>query len=187
MEKAIKLLGLSFTFLSLALLAFIYLPFISLYFFHPEVDLNVKEGLYITIPKIYAQASVISGVDPWDKQDYSRALEKGVAMAKDFSEPGEKGLIYMFAHSSLPPWQMTRNNVAFLRLNELKKSDEIIITENEKKYVYRVFDKKELWPNEVKLLDEIEGDVLVLQTCTPVGTDLKRLLVFAKLQAVSLK
>jgi LPXTG-site transpeptidase (sortase) family protein len=40
--------------------------------------------------------------------------------------------------------------------------------------------KKTVWPNEVKYLKEDQGDILILQTCTPIGTALQRLLVFAK-------
>lgn len=180
MEKIIKVFSTCLILLSLALLIFIYLPIISLYFYQPEINLNINKGFFITIPKIKAQAPVITDVDPWNKDNYTKALKKGVALAKDFAKPGEKGVIYMFAHSSLPPWEMTRSNATFLRLNELKRGDKIIINKDEKKYTYLVADKKELWPNQVSLLDKVKGDVLILQTCTPIGTDLKRLLVFAK-------
>lgn len=44
----------------------------------------------------------------------------------------------------------------------------------------RCMTKKTVWPNEVKYLKEDQGDILILQTCTPIGTALQRLLVFAK-------
>ncbi len=181
MEKTIKFAGLGLILLSISLLAYIYLPFINLFLSHPKLEqTRGKPGWYITIPKIYAQAPVVTEVNPWNRENYTKALKKGVALAKGFSKPGEEGVIYLFAHSSLPPWEITRNNVAFLRLNELQKGDEIIITKDGKKFTYKVIDQKELWPNQVSLLENIKGNILILQTCTPIGTDLKRLLVFAK-------
>ena len=76
---------------------------------------------------------------------------------------------------------MTRTNTPFLRLGELKNGDQIIIHKAGKDYVYLVEDKKEVWPNEVNLVLEKSKDYLILQTCTPLGTDWKRLLIFAKL------
>ena len=155
---------------SLILFAYIYYPFAIAFVPTPNFQPPTL-GDYIYIPKINAMAPIIKNVDPWDKQKYEIALKKGVAQAKD--NPN-----YYFAHSSLDPWEMTRVNSAFLRLNQLNSGDEIIIYQNgEKKY--QVVDKKEVWPNEIAYLKK-ESELLILQTCTPVGTSLKRLLVFAK-------
>ena len=76
---------------------------------------------------------------------------------------------------------MTRFNTVFLRLGELNMGDIISIYKDGKEYTYAVSDKKEVWPNEVSYLVNAEDeDILILQTCTPIGTDLKRLLIFAK-------
>lgn len=140
---------------------------------------QTKQGVYVTIPKINAQAPIIENVDPWNESEYNQALKKGVAQAKGTVKPGEKGTIFLFAHSSGLPWELTRYNTIFLRLNELQANDTITITKNEKEYTYKVTDKKEVWPNEVNYLMQTEKDQLILQTCTPVGTSLKRLLIFA--------
>ncbi|MBI2020749.1 sortase [Candidatus Daviesbacteria bacterium] len=155
---------------SLILLIFIYLPFLSAYF---PSQINIpKNSDYIEIPKIGAKALIIDNVDPWNRGEYEKALEKGVAKAKGFDN-------FFFAHSSLPPWKMTRTNTAFLRLGELKIGDQIIIHQDGTDFIHQVIDKKEVWPNEVdKLITD--QDVLILQTCTPLGTDFKRLLIFAK-------
>ena len=84
------------------------------------------------------------------------------------------------------PWEMTRYNTIFLRLGELSVGDEIVITRNGKELKYTVSDKKEVDPSEVNYLlqtDKTEPRLnrgkLILQTCTPIGTALKRLLIFA--------
>ncbi len=161
------------------LLGYVYFPYISLFLPlpHPRVDTSYS----IEIPKINAYAPVIANVDPWNKSEYEKALQQGVAQAKDFSEFGEEGTVYMFAHSSLPPWQMTRSNTAFLRLNELQPGDQIIIDKFGTKFTYEVTTKTEVWPADVGALKRNDKEsILILQTCIPLGTDLKRLLVYAK-------
>ena len=166
-----KNIGSTLITLSILLLFLIYYPFISLYLFPPSISLQPKSGSYILIPKINALAPIIENVDPWSEKEYKEALKKGVAKAK--------GTNFYFAHSSLPPWEMTRINTAFLRLGELKNGDQIKIIKDGQELNYMVSGKKEVWPNEVTYLTTSQSE-LVLQTCTPLGTAFKRLLVFAE-------
>lgn len=122
----------------------------------------------------------MEGVNPFNEEEYRKALEKGVAQAKGTALPGEKGTIFLFAHSSDFPWRITRYNVAFFRLPELQKGDKINIFRNGKEYKYKVTDKKTVWPSEVNYLLDTKKTQLILQTCFPIGTSLQRLLVFAK-------
>lgn len=146
----------------------------------PVEAIDTSSSVYI--PKINAYAPVIYNVDPYDATVYKRALTQGVAHAKGSAVPGQDGKVYLFAHSSGMPWEITRFNTIFLRLSELERDDEVFVYKDGEKYSYRVYDKKEVWPSEVSyLVEDVEdGRILVLQTCSPVGTDLKRLLVFAK-------
>lgn len=157
---------------ALALAIFIYYPYLGAYVL-PAKPLD-DSAYYIQIPKIKASSKIIDNVDPWNKDIYGKALEEGVAKAQGFDN-------FYFAHSSLSPWKMTRANTPFLRLGELKAGDRIIIHKDSKDYVYIVEDKKEVWPSEVSLVFEKSKEYLILQTCTPLGTDWKRLLIFAKL------
>lgn len=166
------LIGNFLIIISLALLLFIYYPYLGSYVLPAKAVDN--SSYYIKIPKIKAYSKIIENVDPWNKDIYGKALEEGVAKAKGFDN-------FFFAHSSLPPWKMTRTNTPFLRLGELKNGDQIIIHKDGKDYIYIVEDKKEVWPNEVSLVFEKSKEYLILQTCTPLGTDWKRLLIFAKL------
>lgn len=171
-----KLLAKILVLASLGTLIFIYYPLVKIYLFQPEKPDNAKmqTGLYIYISKINAYASIIENVDPWDEKEYKKALKSGVAQAK-----GNEN--FLFAHSSLPPWEITRYNASFFRLGELGEGDEITLVKDGKKYIYGVVDKKEVWPNEVEYLQQKNGQ-LVLQTCIPLGTSFKRLLVFADLR-----
>ncbi len=162
-------------------LGYIYFPLLRIYTITPEIKQTLPEkGLFITIPKIGAQSKVIENVDPWNESEYKKALTLGVAQAKGTHLPGENGLIFLFAHSSDNPFQITRYNTIFFKLNQLNNNDSIIITRNGKNYIYKVYDKKIVWPSEIQYLTDKQGDELILQTCTPPGTSLKRLLIFAK-------
>ena len=168
---------------SLLFLLYIYYPLLVIYIDPPKLTPTPKTGEYITIPKIQAQAPIVDNVDPWNERVYKEKLQKGVAQAKGSSKIGStKGTIYLFAHSSDLPWRLTRYNTAFFKLGQVKINDKIILTKNGRKYTYVVTDKKVVWPTDVKYLKELSKTQLVLQTCTPVGTDLQRLLVFAKPQ-----
>lgn len=161
------------------LLAFIYLPILKLYLpSRPENSLTLL-GDSISIKKINAYAPLIDDVDPWNETEYRKALKKGVAVSKGFSKPGENGTVYVFAHSSDSPWNISSYNTVFFRLGELKTGDAILITYNEKNYEYRVSHSVEVWPNEVEAITKLKGNQLILQTCTPIGTSIKRLLIFA--------
>jgi sortase A len=166
---------------SFILLYMVYSPIIKLYLPNANAqNVEQSESYSISIPKINAYAPIIDQVDPWNETEYKQALKKGVALAKGFSQPGEDGTIYIFAHSSASPWELTSYNTVFFRLGELSKNDQIIIKKDGRGYRYSVTETKTVWPSEVKSLTENSGNTLILQTCTPIGTSLKRLLVFAQ-------
>lgn len=167
--------------ISVFFLLFIYYPIIGLYLFPPKIDENLnRKGYYIQIPKIRAQAPIVTNVDPWNEKEYQTKLTQGVAHAKGTSIPNEQGSSFLFAHSSDLPWRISRYNTVFLRLPELKIGDDIYVFKNGKKTSYKVFAKKEVWPNEVKYLEKTSKNQLILQTCVPIGTAFKRLLIFAE-------
>ncbi len=170
--KTRHLLGNILILASLLILSFTYYPMIKLYFLPPPKVQNYSYS--IVIPKINAYAPIIPNVNPWQKSEYLPALSKGVAQAKDNSS-------FFFAHSSDLPWKITRYNTAFLRLGELQKGDRIIIAKGDLTQQYQVINKKEVWPWEVQYVKKIDPNQIILMTCTPVGTSLKRLLVFALL------
>jgi len=175
-------LGNSIILLTAAGYLTIFWPFLMLFVSHPHYQAILDKGFSISIPKINASARVIPAVDPWRESVYRSALQKGVAQAKGTSLPGQKGTIFLFAHSSDLPWRMTRYNTPFLRLGELKTNDLIIIVYNGKQFYYHVINQKIVWPNEIQYLTYNKKDQLILQTCYPIGTSLQRLLIFAQQQ-----
>jgi LPXTG-site transpeptidase (sortase) family protein len=91
-------------------------------------------------------------------------------------------MIYLFAHSTQQGWSMSRKNAVFYLLGELENGDVIFINYNGQIYTYKVYQKKIFKPEEADILgyNEKDKEVLLLQTCWPIGTDWNRLVVFAE-------
>jgi LPXTG-site transpeptidase (sortase) family protein len=140
----------------------------------------------ITIPKILAFSKIIDNVSPFDSKQYLKVLEDNVvAQAKDTSYPGmgPGHLTYIFAHSTNQGLNMLRKNAVFYLLGELKDGDAIFVQRNGLNYTYRVYKQLIVNANKIEYLQytDPEKEVLILQTCWPIGTDWKRLLILAEL------
>jgi sortase A len=139
----------------------------------------------IVIPKIGANAKIVADVNAGNEKEYQKALLKGVAHAAGTALPGGQAQsnkkIYLFAHSTDNWWNVNRYNAVFFLLKELKRGDEIDIFYKGRRYVYRAVETKIVEAEELSYLVEPSSEeVLVLQTCWPPGTTLKRLIVIAK-------
>lgn len=145
-----------------------------------EVLVPEDPNFSVVIPKIGANARVISGVNTANEREYSEALKKGVAQALGTAFPGEGGHIFLFAHSTDYWWNVSTYNAVFYLLGKLGKGDDINIFYKGERYVYRVIDTKIVDPSEVEYITrKTNTEFLTLQTCWPLGTTFKRLLVFA--------
>lgn len=146
----------------------------------------VEDGVFeVEIPKILAKSKIISNVSPFDANEYLGVLVNDeVAQAKNSDLPGQgKGsMTYLFAHSTQQGAGMVRKNAVFYLLGELKTDDVIFVRYQGKLFTYRVYQSKVVGAKEVEYLEYKEEDkeVLIMQTCWPIGTDWKRLLVFAQ-------
>ncbi len=182
MRKLRQHVGTILIILSFVSLLFLTLPLLRVYFFTPPVTIATtpSDAFTLMIPRINASVTVLPQVDPWNQRTYNEALKMGVAHAKGTGLPGENKTVFLFAHSTGEPWNQLFYNTVFLRLGELQKGDEIVIDYNRKRYRYTVRDTKEVWPSETRYLTQTDKNQLILQTCTPIGTTLKRLLVFAE-------
>lgn len=134
----------------------------------------------ITIPAIFVDEPVVFNVDPNDETVYLKALKNGIAHASGTSFPGAGGIGYYFAHSSFPD-VVRQYNAVFYLLGKLKEGDEIYIWHEGKRGDYKVYQKIETLPDDVSFLHaQYDTETIVLQTCWPAGSTVKRLLVFAK-------
>lgn len=146
------------------------------------LGLDARYSLYV--PKINAKSTVIENVDLGKESEYLQALQEGVAHGKGTSFPGLGGNIFLFSHSVSAPEYIKTYNAVFYDLKNLEQGDEIIVYFSGIKYVYKVSEKVITSPADVEFLTkDYGGETLILQTCDPPGTTLRRLLVIAKLTA----
>lgn len=135
----------------------------------------------IVVPKIAANARIIPNVNPADEKDYLDKLKFGVAHAAGTYFPGDRGHIFLFAHSTDYVWNISTYNAVFYLLYKLEAGDEINLFYHGRRYVYIVEGSTKVNPDQVEYMTrQTDEELLTLQTCWPPGTTLQRLLVFAR-------
>ena len=194
-NKTLKIIGSLLIALGIILLFLIYFPLLKqeIIYQGQQVFKNknqqetskeiipVDNNFGLVIPKIEVNAKVFANVDAQNPKEYLPILVKGVAQAKGSFLPGQEGNVFIFAHSSDNVFNAARYNAVFYLLNKMEKDDEIFIYYQQQKFSYQVLEKKILNPEKMSgFLKTLKGKTLVLQTCYPPGTTLKRLLLIAK-------
>jgi sortase A len=115
--------------------------------------------------------------------DSSRALDKGVIHLPDTSLPWSQTTernVYLAGHRL--GWPGTGSHLIFYRLGALSNGDRITLRDRDgRRYNYRVIDSFLVNPDETWVTGRVRGrDLLTLQTCTPIPTFEKRLIVRAE-------
>ncbi len=142
----------------------------------------------IIIPRINKNVPIVKTTDQnlikrdWSalEKDIQGALRDGVVHYPGTAEPGQNGNVVITGHSSYFSWDPGRFKDVFALLHQVVIGDKILVYHNQKLFVYEVYDIKVVTPDKVDVLTQGNGDKLTLITCTPVGTNLKRLVVIAK-------
>ena len=139
----------------------------------------------VVIEKIGVNAPVVKNVSVTDKQEYFKALDKGIAHAITSSTPDKGGNTYLFAHSSINFWRIGKYANIFNLLRKLENTDKINVFYEGKRYEYSVIGTEIVAGfNTYPLTRQVLEPILTLQTCYPPGTTLNRLVVTAKLEKV---
>lgn len=112
--------------------------------------------------------------------DIQSALQDGVVHYPGTAEPGENGNAVITGHSSYYFSDPGKFKDVFALLHQVAIGDTIIVYHNQKKYTYQVYETEVVTPDKVEVLTQAGGNRLTLITCTPVGTNLRRLIVLAK-------
>jgi sortase A len=110
------------------------------------------------------------------------ALENGVAHLPGTSFPWSGGAqrnVYLAAHRL--GYEGTGSRLIFYRLNKLTEGDEVVLEDRDgRKYRYRVTESFVVDPGEDWVTGQVVGrDMVTLQTCTPIPSYDKRLIVRA--------
>jgi len=151
----------------------------------PSISAEDSDTFWIQIPKIQAKADIIANVSASNKNEYLKVLESDViAQASGSGLPGTSmgKSIYLFAHSTEQGLSVVRNNAVFYLLGEMDNGDVVFVNYRGIIHTYKVYKQLVVNASEVQYLNysEPNKEVLILQTCWPLGTDWKRLLVFAE-------
>lgn len=156
----------------------------------PPLNIEVfPTDMRIVIPRINQNVPVVGVKNEnliarkWGEleRDIQDALRSGVVHYPGTALPGENGNIVITGHSSYYAWDAGRFKDVFALLHDVQMGDKIIVYFNQKKFVYEVFDIKKVSPKDVDVLAPSEKEQLTLITCTPIGTNLRRLIVTARL------
>lgn len=135
----------------------------------------------IIIPKINVEIPVVYDEPSIEEAAVQRALEDGVVHYATTPNPGELGNGVIFGHSSNNILNKGKYKFAFVLLKRLENNDTFILQKDGKRYVYRVYDKKIVKPQEVSVLGNTsKAATFSLITCDPPGTSTNRLVVIGE-------
>ncbi|MBI4089222.1 MAG: class E sortase, partial [Candidatus Levybacteria bacterium] len=146
-----------------------------------RILIPIDTSFGILIPKIGANARVFPNVDPSSPDKFLPFLQQGVAHAKGTVFPGQKGNIYLFAHSTDNFWNVGRYNAIFYLLKDLGEGDDVVVFYQNVRHNYTVTKSVIADPTDVSYIADSQTgkELLILQTCWPPGTTWQRLIVFA--------
>lgn len=137
----------------------------------------------LIIPKINVDAPIIFSVNASDNNAVEDQLRNGVVhypIANASSQPGQKGATVILGHSSNDVFDEGKYKFIFVQLSKMDIGDNFSINFNGVRYIYTITKKEIIDPKDVsKVTADPSKPSVILITCEPPGTALKRLLVFA--------
>ncbi len=183
MKDKTTILGIFLITFSLISTLYIYFPILRQEYtfrFHlPSITSPVSPDFGLIINKLGLNEPVAPQVDPSNPSLYLPILNHSLAHSNSSALPGTPGTVYIFGHSSDNPFSITRYNTSFYLLHKLTPGDLITVFYLNQPYYYKVRQLATVSPSQTQFLGQSPTPQLILQTCTPIGTSLKRLLVFA--------
>ncbi len=139
----------------------------------------------LSVPSLGIQCPIVwdSSVD---ENSMLASLQNGVAHYLGTAKPGEglennTGNVFISGHSSYYSWDPGQYHSIFATLPYINVGDKVVIGYNDKVYVYEVYDKTEVAPENVDVVKQDTSEhIVTLMTCVPVGTSERRLIVRAR-------
>jgi LPXTG-site transpeptidase (sortase) family protein len=132
----------------------------------------------VVIPTIGLDTKVIQlgtkldrrGQIAWETAPFAVGQHRGLAGA------GQIGNMVLSGHISSP-----NEGAIFHHLPDLKVGEGVIVSTDERQFLYRVTDVKTVTPDEVSVMDQTSDATATLITCVPDGIYSHRLVVTARL------
>lgn len=142
----------------------------------PEVGEKAEPDHTLFIPKIGVQAP-IRYAESNEPKMIDDLLQTGVVHYPQTALPGEIGNVFITGHSSYYWWSKGQYNTIFSILDKLVVGDTAYIHYQGRRYTYRVSEILTVSPKDTWVLNQGDTSELSLMTCTPVGTNYKRLII----------
>lgn len=142
-----------------------------------DIDFNITQAdAVLQIDKIDLKVSVFNASSI---QAMYPNMRKGASFYPKFNEPGKIGNVCIAAHR-------TGSSDYFLKLNELKKGDEIYLHTKSASYLYIVEYVTTVMPDDWSLLKQTDYAALTMSTCQEYQgvSHGKRLIVRARLEKI---
>jgi LPXTG-site transpeptidase (sortase) family protein len=133
----------------------------------------------IIIPKIGVNSPII-WLETTDDEAIMEAMPDGVVHYARSAFPGNPGNTVLVGHSSNYWWDPGPENYVFALLDRVENGDEIIIQNENFRYIYQVESSQIKNPDETDYFEQTGNPVLTIQTSYPAGTSLQRLVVRSK-------
>lgn len=127
-----------------------------------------NQAVRIQIPSINVDAPVVQG-DGWEQ------LKKGVGQYIGSAAPGDNGNVVLSAHNDV-------YGEIFRYLDRLVPGDQVIISTQQRQYVYIVDRTVLVEPTAVEVMASSGSPTVTLISCYPYLVDTQRIVVFARLQ-----
>jgi len=140
----------------------------------------------LTIPKIWVDVHIVTlsnvPIEKIKKADYDEYLYDGVVKYPYTADPGQKGNVFIFGHTSYYWWKKNPYGTVFSKIPRLRHWDIMKLTWNGKVYEYEIFKKLILSPREVSSVYKKykNGEFLTIMGCYPIGSDRQRMVIIAK-------
>lgn len=137
------------------------------------------------VPLVHMDTQNLEGKN-WGalEEQITKGLSQGVVHYPGTAKPGETGNVFITGHSSYYPWKPSPFNDVFALLGQLEIGDKYYIVYEGREYEYQVYDKYEVMPDNVSVLNQTttpdRPNISMLMTCTPTGTTLRRLIIEAE-------
>ncbi|MFA5158757.1 MAG: sortase [Patescibacteria group bacterium] len=145
--------------------------------FSEELQQEISDNS-LNYPNLGIVAPIAWGISV---EESSSKMNYSLVQIRESSRSGEGGAVLISGHSSYYWWQQGDYKEVFANLGKAKAGDKIVVR-NDKTYIYQVVNKYEIDKNKpLEIAGKDEPEVLLLMTCTPLGTDLSRLIVEASL------
>ncbi len=145
----------------------------------PAVAVPTMDDSTIYLPSIDVRAPIL-----WDipVNDALNGLQQGVVQVAESYYPGEVGRTFIVGHSSGYWWMRNPWTKVFALLDQVRDGDLVFLKRDGQAYAYVVTGREVVAPDKVSVIRDqtLDRNQLALMTCTPVGTSLNRLVLYAE-------